>query len=296
MARLRVATGWERLIVPAFVYFFAQLYPVPLGQPARGAGRPRRAAVCCCAGGGGAGRGPGRHPAGGHRRRGARPSGQALRRGDLAGPRRPGGQRAAVPGACRAVADGLAQRVRPAAAQSAAAARRPSLGSRWCTSCRPSRWRAALTRRTRRRAGGRRAWALMTATYLPMLRYYRQTLVAGSAAAADRVSVSADDRRLGGAALAGARRGLEGAHVRRAPARALPGAARHLRPGVQFMPQPYAWSRVRCGLTPRSGTRYRASRWTTRSPPLLVMSASAQTVDGTVHSSSEKSTGAPNCG
>ncbi|MFJ9952948.1 glycosyltransferase [Kitasatospora sp. NPDC091207] len=27
MARLRVETGWERLIVPAFVYFFAQLYP-----------------------------------------------------------------------------------------------------------------------------------------------------------------------------------------------------------------------------------------------------------------------------
>ncbi|GAA3192832.1 MULTISPECIES: glycosyltransferase [Streptomyces] len=27
MARLRVATFWERLIVPAFVYFFAQLYP-----------------------------------------------------------------------------------------------------------------------------------------------------------------------------------------------------------------------------------------------------------------------------
>jgi hopene-associated glycosyltransferase HpnB len=27
MARLRVATGWERLIIPAFVYFFAQLYP-----------------------------------------------------------------------------------------------------------------------------------------------------------------------------------------------------------------------------------------------------------------------------
>ncbi|MFE6689426.1 glycosyltransferase [Streptomyces sp. NPDC057743] len=27
MARLRVATGWERLIVPAFVYFFGQLYP-----------------------------------------------------------------------------------------------------------------------------------------------------------------------------------------------------------------------------------------------------------------------------
>ncbi|MFG2307909.1 glycosyltransferase [Streptomyces sp. NPDC048566] len=27
MARLRVRTGWERLVVPAFVYFFAQLYP-----------------------------------------------------------------------------------------------------------------------------------------------------------------------------------------------------------------------------------------------------------------------------
>ncbi len=27
MARLRTATGWERLIVPAFVYFFSQLYP-----------------------------------------------------------------------------------------------------------------------------------------------------------------------------------------------------------------------------------------------------------------------------
>ena len=27
MARLRVETRWERLIVPAFVYFFAQLYP-----------------------------------------------------------------------------------------------------------------------------------------------------------------------------------------------------------------------------------------------------------------------------
>jgi hopene-associated glycosyltransferase HpnB len=27
MARLRVRTGWERLLIPAFVYFFAQLYP-----------------------------------------------------------------------------------------------------------------------------------------------------------------------------------------------------------------------------------------------------------------------------
>jgi hopene-associated glycosyltransferase HpnB len=43
MARLRVSTGWERLIVPAFVYFFAQLYPFrwinrPGGRTAAAAG------------------------------------------------------------------------------------------------------------------------------------------------------------------------------------------------------------------------------------------------------------------
>ncbi|MDT0381228.1 glycosyltransferase [Streptomyces sp. DSM 42041] len=43
MARLRVATGWERLVVPAFVYFFAQLYPFsrvnrPGGRTAAAAG------------------------------------------------------------------------------------------------------------------------------------------------------------------------------------------------------------------------------------------------------------------
>lgn len=43
MARLRVATPWERLIVPAFVYFFSQLYPFrwvnrPGGRTAAAAG------------------------------------------------------------------------------------------------------------------------------------------------------------------------------------------------------------------------------------------------------------------
>lgn len=43
MARLRVVTTWERLIVPAFVYFFAQLYPFrwvnrPGGRTAAAAG------------------------------------------------------------------------------------------------------------------------------------------------------------------------------------------------------------------------------------------------------------------
>jgi hopene-associated glycosyltransferase HpnB len=40
MVRLRTATAWERLIVPAFVYFFAQLYPF-----ARVNGRGRTAAA-----------------------------------------------------------------------------------------------------------------------------------------------------------------------------------------------------------------------------------------------------------
>ncbi|MCC3773025.1 glycosyltransferase, partial [Streptomyces sp. UNOC14_S4] len=43
MARLRVASFWERLVVPAFVYFFAQLYPFrwinrPSGRTAAAAG------------------------------------------------------------------------------------------------------------------------------------------------------------------------------------------------------------------------------------------------------------------
>lgn len=41
MARLRTRTGWERVVVPAFVYFFAQLYPfrwVASGRVAAAAG------------------------------------------------------------------------------------------------------------------------------------------------------------------------------------------------------------------------------------------------------------------
>src|SRR2546429_9959924 len=44
MALLRRETGWERWIVPAFVYFFAQLYPF------RRVGRPR-ARTAAAAGG-----------------------------------------------------------------------------------------------------------------------------------------------------------------------------------------------------------------------------------------------------
>ncbi|HEV7624942.1 MAG TPA: glycosyltransferase [Streptomyces sp.] len=45
MARLRADSGWERLIVPAFVYFFAQLYP--FGWVNRPAARTAAAAGGC---------------------------------------------------------------------------------------------------------------------------------------------------------------------------------------------------------------------------------------------------------
>lgn len=45
MARLRAETGWEKLIVPAFVYFFSQLYP--FRQIARGRSRTAGAAGGC---------------------------------------------------------------------------------------------------------------------------------------------------------------------------------------------------------------------------------------------------------
>jgi hopene-associated glycosyltransferase HpnB len=44
MARLRTSTGWERLLVPAFVYFFAQLYPF---ARVNGTGRTAAAAGGC---------------------------------------------------------------------------------------------------------------------------------------------------------------------------------------------------------------------------------------------------------
>ena len=45
MARLRTRTAWERLVVPAFVYFFAMLYPF---RRVNGPGRTAAAAGGCC--------------------------------------------------------------------------------------------------------------------------------------------------------------------------------------------------------------------------------------------------------
>ncbi|MFE5393477.1 glycosyltransferase [Streptomyces sp. NPDC056568] len=49
MARLRVESGWERLVVPAFVYFFAQLYPfrwISRKRGRRGTGTAAAAGGC----------------------------------------------------------------------------------------------------------------------------------------------------------------------------------------------------------------------------------------------------------
>ncbi|WP_189231397.1 glycosyltransferase [Streptomyces flaveolus] len=45
MARLRVESAWERLVVPAFVYFFAQLYPFRRIGKERAGGRATRTAA-----------------------------------------------------------------------------------------------------------------------------------------------------------------------------------------------------------------------------------------------------------
>ncbi|MBF6044056.1 glycosyltransferase [Streptomyces sp. NRRL B-1677] len=178
MARLRVATVWERLIVPAFVYFFAQLYP--FRRINRPGARTTAAAGGC-----------------------------VLLRSDAA-------ERAGVPDSIRqAVIDdvtlsravrrtggriwlGLADRVdsvRPY----------PGLGELWRMVSRSAYAQlrhnplllagtvaglavvylappvavvaGALTGDTVALIAGAAAWAVMTGTYMPMLRYYRQPLL-----------------------------------------------------------------------------------------------------------------------
>ncbi|MGW2331028.1 glycosyltransferase [Streptomyces sp. NPDC001700] len=177
MARLRVTTGWERLIVPAFVYFFAQLYPFRWVNRRRG--RWAAAAGGCVL----------------LRREAAERAGipEAIRQAvidDVALAR-------AVKRSGGATWLGLADRVdsvRPY----------PGLGELWRMVARSAYAQlrhsplllmaavaglavvylappvalcaGALTGRPAPLAAGAAAWALMTATYVPMLRYYRQTL------------------------------------------------------------------------------------------------------------------------
>ncbi|MEU5428874.1 glycosyltransferase [Streptomyces olivoreticuli] len=176
MARLRVASSWERLVVPAFVYFFSQLYPF------RWVNRP-----------------------------GARTAAAA---GGCVLLRREAAERAGVPDAIRqAVIDdvslaravkrgggriwlGLAERVdsvRPypglaplwrMVSRSAYAQLRHNplllagtvVGMAVLYLAPPAAVLAgALTGDAVTLAAGAAAWAVMTGTYVPMLRYYRQS-------------------------------------------------------------------------------------------------------------------------
>lgn len=167
MARLRVSTGWERLVVPAFVYFFCQLYPFRLVN------RPRA-------------------------RKAAAAGGCVLLRADAA-------ERAGVPERVRgAVIDDVALgravkrsggRVWLGLADGVHSVRPyRGLGPLWAMVARsaytqlrhsplvlaatvpglvlvylvPPVWALAGS------PAGAAAWAVMTATYVPMVRYYRQ--------------------------------------------------------------------------------------------------------------------------
>ncbi len=125
MARLRTDSAWERAIVPAFVYFFAQLYPFGLvnkstSRVAAAAGgcvlvrreRPR------------GGRWPGADRRRADRRRRAGRTGQTQRqRPDLARPEHGRGQPAAVSETVGPVGHGGAQRLHATALLARAAGR-----------------------------------------------------------------------------------------------------------------------------------------------------------------------------
>ena len=125
MALLRAETAWERLIVPAFVYFFAQLYPFRrVNRPRRADGRGGRAGACWCAARSWPRRAAWPDPRRADRRRGARP-----RCSSAPGARcwlGPDHGRAPAAGrtrAGRAVGHGGPQRLHPAALLPAAAGR-----------------------------------------------------------------------------------------------------------------------------------------------------------------------------
>lgn len=162
-------------------------------------GRVRAAAY----GGGRAGPDPGRHPPRRHRRRGTRTGRQGRRGPHLAGARRAGGQRAALPAAARPVADGLAQRVRATAPQPAAAARhgaRPRPG----VSAAPVRPAGRAHHRDDAGGGVRRLRVAGDGGDVrPDAALLRAAAVARSSAAVHRVPVPPHDGRLGGAALPG---------------------------------------------------------------------------------------------
>ena len=182
MALLRAASGWERLPIPAFVYFFAQLYPFP--RVSRTRSRTAAAAGGCMLV-----RADVLARAGGLSKiSSARIDDVALGRAGQAGrwtllaePDHRGAERAPGTGARRHLGHGRAQRLHPAALLGRRGRR--CCGWPWLAlpGCRPV---AAIGGIAALAAGGSAAaawltaaglagWALMTVSYLPMLRLYR---------------------------------------------------------------------------------------------------------------------------
>ena len=217
MALLRTETAWERLIVPAFVYFFAQLYPF------RRVNRPQ-ARTAAAAGGCMLVRRDDLAAAGGLAMiRGARIDDVALgrvqaRRGALlAGPDHGRAQPAAVPVAGRAVGHGGPQRVHPAALLAAAAGRHPGRAG-LAVPASPGRGRRGpgrrRGRRRARRVDHRRRGNLSLGHADRQLRPYaapvRSLPRPRASASRRRRPVRRDDVRLGPPPLVRSRRRVEG--------------------------------------------------------------------------------------
>ena len=223
MALLRADTFWERLLVPAFVYFFAQLYP--FRRVNRPGARTAAAAGGCMlvrrerAGGGGR---AGAHPRRPHRRRGARPAAEGPARAGALLARAdhrtsPAGARTrAWPGLWDMVARSAYTQLR----YSPAALAGTLAGLVWLYALPPA---AALGGLGWLAAGGGPAagwlaatglagWAIMTVSYAPDPAAVPAVAVAGPGAAADRPAVRGDDRRFRAPLSPGPGRAVERAH------------------------------------------------------------------------------------
>ncbi|WP_323806990.1 glycosyltransferase [Amycolatopsis methanolica] len=206
MARLRTRTGWERLLVPAFVYFFAMLYPF---RRVNGPGRTAAAAGGCCL-----------------VRRTAleRARGVAAIRDavidDVALGRlvkRAGGRiwlglagdvRSVRPyPGLRSLWDMVARSAYTQLRHSPALLAGTALGLALVFLAPPV---LALAGTGPARVLALAAWLLMTLTYVPMLRYHRQPWPVALLLPVTATLYLLMTRRLGRAALARARRGLEG--------------------------------------------------------------------------------------
>ena len=219
MVLLRTETGWEKAIIPAFVYFFAQLYPFRWvnrpRRPDRGRGRRLHAGPPRRPGRGGRDRA---HRAGPHRRRGPGPPAETaagprpyLARPDHRHPQRPPLPRAADLWQMVARSAYTQLRYSPLLLAGTLA------GLAWLYALPPV---SALAGLAALAAGGTGAGPLLCAAaglrlgdHGRQLRAHAPAVpavaVAGPAAARGRAALRGDDGRLGPAALRRPRRGLE---------------------------------------------------------------------------------------